>query len=108
MSTNGLFSLHEAVGASRTLRPDQKNPPEECGGQGGVDSSIGQGRPVRFDKWESKSDRNLANSDDAASRVYALGKFLEGKLLRGRQTFLRGRFGTFAARSRRCLAFPKS
>jgi len=34
----------------------KKNPPEECGGQGGVDVSIGQEGPVLFDKWGVKEE----------------------------------------------------
>ena len=46
-SMNVLFGLREVALASRTLCPDpKKNPPEECGGQGGVDASIGQEGPV--------------------------------------------------------------
>jgi hypothetical protein len=42
-SADALLSLHEAAVASLTLRPDpKKSPPEECGGQGGVDAGIGQ------------------------------------------------------------------
>src|ERR1700674_3301489 len=42
-STNALLRLHKAAVAAPTLRPDpKKSPPEECGGQGGVDAGIGQ------------------------------------------------------------------
>jgi hypothetical protein len=42
-STDVLLSLHEAALPSPTLCPDpKKSPPEECGGQGGVDAGIGQ------------------------------------------------------------------
>src|ERR1700676_807810 len=50
--------------------------------------------------------RNLFGSDDAARRAYAIGKFLQGKLLRGRQALLGGCFGIFAAWGGRRFALP--
>ena len=106
-STNALFGLREVAVTSRTLCPDpKKTRRRSVAGKG--ESMLESVRTDRSGAMGLKRSRNLASSDDAARRAYALGKFLEGKLLRGRQTLPGGRFSILAAGSRRRFALPIS